>query len=464
MKILYISSEVNPFFKTGGLADVIESLPKEMEKLGHEVSVIMPKYDKIPLKYLEKISLVDSININGEVVNLVKYNNEENSINYLFIENMKYYERGHVYGDYDEDYQYALFCEAILIFLKRINLQVDILHCNDWQTGPLPYFLKERYKKDPFYWDMRVVYTIHNLMYQGKFNSSSFENLGYNVHNKNLNFMEIGISYADIVNTVSPTYSKEITFPYFAEGLEWLTKFKNVYGILNGIDFNIYNPEKPKYSLAFNKDNLSNKLENKRMLQDRFNFKKDDTMLISLVSRLVEGKGLDLISSKIEELLRNDAVQVIFLGSGSKYYEDYYRYLEYKYPDKFKAYIGYSNEVAELLYAGSDLFLMPSRYEPCGLSQMIAMRYGTIPLVRETGGLRDTVKAYNFITDEGNGFSFTNFNADDMLNTIRLAEHVYYDRKDIWNKLVLRNMQIDNSWLKSAKEYENLYEIAKRTP
>lgn len=464
MKIVYLASEVYPFFKTGGLADVMLSLPKEISNLGNEVTVIMPKYDKIPLKYLEKITLVDSIEINGEIINLVKYCNDDSKINYLFIENSFYYERGRVYGDMDEDYQYALFCEAVLIFLKRINLQADILHCNDWQSGPLAYFLKQKFKHDPFYWDMRVVYSIHNLMYQGKFSNYSFDKLGYYRNSDSLNFMEIGISYADVVSTVSPSYAQEIAYPYFAEGLEWLTSFKQIFGILNGIDYELYDPMNTKFIKPFSKDDISNKKKNKEILQERFGLKKDDVMLISMVTRLVEGKGLDLVSARIEELLREDAVQIIILGTGSKYYEDYYRYLESKYPHKFKAYIGYSEEIANLLYAGSDLFLMPSRYEPCGLSQMIAMRYGTIPLVREVGGLRDSVKAYNFETGEGNGFSFTNFNADDMLNTIKLAEHVYYDRKDIWDKLVIRNMNIDNSWKESAKKYMKLYEYAKTTP
>ena len=463
MKIVYLASEVYPFFKTGGLADVMEALPKKMVEFGHDVTVIMPKYDKIGLKYLEKIEFVDRIEINGEIFNLVKYPDEK--INYLFIENTTYYERGRVYGDMDEDYQYALFCEASLIFLKRQNIQADILHCNDWQTGPLPYFLKERYKKyDPFYWDMRVVYTIHNLMYQGRFNNYSFDRLGYYRDSERLNFMEIGLSYSDVINTVSPSYANEIKFPYFAEGLEWITSFKHIYGILNGINEELFDPMNTKDILPYNVDDLSNKLENKRKLQEMFCLPKNDDMIIGLVSRFVEGKGLDIVSARIEELIKNDSVQVIFLGSGSSYYEDYYRYLENKYPNKFKAYIGYSESVANLIYAGSDLFLMPSRYEPCGLSQMIAMRYGTIPLVRETGGLRDTVIPYDFTNDNGNGFSFFNFNADDMLNTIRFAEYVYYDRKDVWNRLIKRNMKIDNSWNKSAREYENLYNIAKQTP
>lgn len=461
MKIVYLSAEVYPFFKTGGLGDVMYALPQAMAKLGNDVSVIMPKYDLIKKDFTENMNFIDKVEINNQIFNFLKY--EKNNVKYIFVENQHLYERGHVYGDTDEDYQYASFCESILKFLKQNNLQVDIIHCNDWQTGHLPYFLK-KFKIDPFYWDMRVVYTIHNLMYQGKFNNSSFKSLGYIENNGNLNFMELGIIYSDIVNTVSKTYAQEIKYEYFAEGLEWLTSFKTIYGILNGIDTKLYDPMHTKNIYPFNSKNLVNKKKNKEALQEKFGFEKNNVLLISLISRLVEGKGLDLVSSKIETLLKSDAVQVIILGSGSSYYENYYRYLENKYPHKFKAYIGYNEELANLIYAGSDLFLMPSRYEPCGLAQMIAMRYGTIPLVRETGGLKDTVIPYNIHTDKGNGFSFTNFNADDMLYTIRYAQDIYYNHKDIWNKLVIRNMQIDNSWEKSANEYLNLYKEAKKTP
>lgn len=460
MKIVYLTSEAYPFFKTGGLADVMFSLPKEMSNLGHEITLILPKYKKIPIKYLEKISYVDSIELNGEIFNLVEYKNNE-KIRYLFIENRNLYERDFVYGDMDEDYQYAAFNEVILMFMKKLNMKFDIVHCNDWQTGPFPYFLKTRYKHDPFFWDFRVVYTIHNLMYQGKFNNYSFDRLGYFRNNNRLNFMELGISYSDIVNTVSKSYAKEITYPYFAEGLEWLTRIKDIYGVVNGIDNNLYDPKNTKGIIPYN--DLVGKKKNKSKLQEKFGLEVNNDMVISLISRLVEGKGLDLIVAKIEELLK-DKVQIIFLGTGSKYYEDYFRSLEYKYPNKFKTYIGYNEEIANLIYAGSDLFLMPSRYEPCGLSQLIAMRYGTIPLVRSIGGLKDTVLAYNIYNLSGNGFSFDNFNADDMLNTIRYAEYIYYEKKENWNDLVIKNMNIDNSWNKSAKEYEKLYDKAKLTP
>ena len=346
-----------------------------------------------------------------------------------------------------------MFSELALRFLKEINLQPDILHCNDWQTGPVPYFLNVRYNNDPFYWDMRTVYTIHNLMYQGRFSKYSFERMGYYTDGYDLNFMEIGIGYADIVNTVSPTYAEEIKYPYFSEGLEWITNNKHIHGVLNGIDIDYFNPETNEDIIHFNKNTLEKKKENKYRLQEKLGLPKSDNMLISMITRLVEGKGLDLVSLVVENLLQYDAVQIAILGSGDKFYEDYYNYLTAKYPDKFKVYLGYNPNLANEMYAGSDAFLMPSRYEPCGL--------GTIPIVRETGGLKDTVQPYNIYSDEGNGFSFTNFNADDMLYTIKVAEGIYYDKPEIWEKLVKRNMSLDFSWDKSAKEYLKLYELVK---
>ncbi|VWL85589.1 glycogen synthase [Oceanivirga miroungae] len=463
MRIIYIASEAFPFIKTGGLADVMYALPKQMSEMGHKVSVIIPKYDKINMKYLKDIKFVDSIDMNYDRYNLVKY--EDENIEYLFIENMSLFERGHIYGDNDDDIRYANFCEVALRFIRKLEMRADIIHCNDWQTGLLPYFLKKRYKTDPFFYDFRVVYTIHNLMYQGRYNSYAIKNLGYDINEEYVNFMKIGIEYADVVNTVSPTYAGEINYPYFAEGLEDTIKSRKIFGILNGIDYTVYDPRNNK-SFAPLEDNkyLEFKEKNKELLLEKFNLKNSNNLTISVISRMVEGKGFDLIIDKIEEILRYDSVNILILGVGDYKYESIFNNLCIKYPDKFRVYIGYSEELANLMYAGSDLFLMPSRYEPCGLSQMIAMRYGAIPLVRETGGLKDSVTAYNMQTNEGNGFSFTNFNADDMLNVIRYSEHIFFDRKDIWNKLVEKNFNIDNSWTRSAKEYYNLYMFAKTTP
>lgn len=464
MKIIYLASEAVPFIKTGGLADVVYALPKQMARRGHEVTIIIPKYDKIKLEYLQKIEYVDTVELNGEIYNLVRY--FDNEINYLFIENKNFYERGRIYGDFDEDVQYANFCELVLRFIKKRKMRVDIVHCNDWQTGPFSYFLKNRYKSDPFFFDTRVVYSIHNLMYQGKFSNYAFKNLGYYNLPDNINYMAIGIEYADVVSTVSPSYATEIKYPYFSEGLEWIIRQRNIQGILNGIDYELFDPTDSKDIIPFEGNLQKFKKENRKLLLDSFGLDIDDnvSMIISLVSRLVEGKGLDLIEARIEEILKYDSVKLIIIGSGDKKYEDFFNYLTWKYPDKCKVYIGYNEKLANIAYAGSDLFIMPSRYEPCGLSQMISMRFGTVPLVRETGGLRDTVKPFNEKDGKGNGFSFTCFNADDMLYTIRYAENIFFDKKEIWNKLVETNFILDNSWEKSALEYEKLYEYAKTTP
>lgn len=459
MRIMYLASEAQPFIKTGGLADVMYALPKAMCELGHEVTVILPKYDKIIFEDIDRLEYVDSIDMQGEIYNLLKYNID--NITYYFIENRVLYERGHIYGDLDEDVQYANFCEIVLRFMKKLDIKVDIVHCNDWQTGPFSYFMKTRYMHEDIFNNIKVIYTIHNLMYQGRFNNYSFEKLGYEYDNYTLNFMEIGMSYADVVNTVSPTYAIEIKYPYFSEGLEWITNSIKIYGVLNGIDYDIYNPRTTNGIIPFNTDIKEYKRENKKKLLRFFALEDNDDMVISIVSRLVEGKGLDLVISRIEELIKTEDVKFIVLGTGSRYYEDFFNHLSYKYPSNCKVYIGYNEKLANLIYAGSDLFLMPSRYEPCGLSQMIAMRFGTIPLVRETGGLKDTVTAYNHITNEGNGFSFTNFNADDMLHVIRYANNIYSEQKDVWYELIKKNMKLDFSWSKSAKEYEKLYKNAR---
>ncbi|WP_311696115.1 glycogen synthase [Sneathia sanguinegens] len=442
MKILYLCSEAAPFVKTGGLADVMYSLPKKMVELGHKAIIFLPKYDLIPKKYLEDIKYVDKIELLNEEYNI--YSLIREGIDYYFIENRRLYERNHLYGDLDEDVQYVNYNEVILKFLVKSKMKVDVVHCNDWQTGLFPYFLKKRYN----FLNIKVIYTIHNLMYQGKFNNYSVATLGYD-YKYDLNFMEVGIKYSDIVNTVSPTYSKEIHYPYFAEGLENIINSKEISGILNGIDYNYY---KPIY-----KDIFEYKKKKKKELLTKFGIKNEEFMVISLISRLVEGKGIDLIIARVEDLLENDKVIFLILGKGAKEYEDFFEYLSIKYPNKCKFTKEYNEALSKLMYAGSDLLLVPSRYEPCGLTQMIAMRYGTIPLVREIGGLKDTVQPFNYITQKGNGFGFTNYNADDMLHVIRYAQSVYYTQKKNWEILINNCINTDHSWNKAAKEYEALY-------
>ncbi len=461
MNVVYVASEVFPFFKTGGLADVMYSLPRKMSRIGHDVSVIMPKYSQIPQIYTRKMEHVISVEYSGKIFNILKI--VEGYVIYYFIENKELFERPQVYGCEDEDIQFSMFCEVVLKFLRKVQLRVDVIHCNDWQSGLIPYFLKKRYiPSDEFFANMRTIFTIHNLMYQGKFSKESLFRLGYDIKKDSLNFLEMGVDYADVVTTVSKTYAEEIKYPYFSEGLEWIINKKKIYGVMNGIDTVYFNPERnssiyKNYNLYTRKD----KHINKKFLQEELKLPENpDTPVISMITRLVEGKGIDLLVHSIEELLQ-DPVQLVILGSGDKRYEDFFWELEKKYPLKFRIKTGFDPVLANKLYAGSDMFLMPSRYEPCGLSQMIAMRFGTIPIVRETGGLKDTVESYNKFSGEGNGFSFANFNADDMLYTIRRAERYYFNHKDIWEKLIEKNMKLDFSWIRSAREYEKLYWIAK---
>lgn len=461
MNVVYVASEVFPFFKTGGLADVMYSLPRKMSRIGHDVSVIMPKYSQISQIYTRKMEHVISVEFSGKIFNLYKI--VEGYVIYYFVENKELFDRQQVYGCEDEDIQFSMFCEVVLKFLRKMQLKADIIHCNDWQTGLLPFFLKKRYSiTDEFFVNMKTIFTIHNLMYQGKFSKISLHQLGYDINEDCANFLKIGMEYANVVTTVSKTYAEEIRYPYFSEGLEEITTSKKIYGVLNGIDVIYFNPERNSsiyvnYNLYTRKD----KYKNKRFLQQELKLPESvETPIISMITRLVEGKGMDLIVYSIEELLK-DPVQIVILGSGDNKYEEFFWNLEKKYPSKLRVKLGYDSVLANKIYAGSDMFLMPSRYEPCGLSQMIAMKFGTIPIVRETGGLKDTVSSYNKYSGEGNGFTFTNFNADDMLYTIRRAERYYFNEKEIWDKLIERNMKLDFSWIRSAREYEKLYWIVR---
>ena len=461
MNVVYVASEVFPFLKTGGLADVMYSLPRKMSRIGHDVSVIMPKYSLIPEIYTRRMEHVITIEYSGKDYNVFKI--VESYVIYYFIESKELFERPEIYGNPDEDIQFATFCEIVLRFLRKVQLKADIIHCNDWQTGLIPYFLKERYiPGDTFFTDIKTVFTIHNLMYQGKFSKRSLIRLGYNIEEEQLNCMKMGLEYADLITTVSNTYAEEIKYPYFAEGLESITNSKKIYGVLNGIDIIYFNPERNNsIDVNYNLNSRREKSKNKLFLQKELKLPESEgTALISMVTRLVEGKGLDLVSHILEELLE-DPVQLVILGSGDKQYEEYYFDMESRYPRKFKFKRGYDPILANKIYAASDMFLMPSRYEPCGLSQMISMRFGTIPIVRETGGLKDTVTSYDKNSQEGNGFTFTNFNAHDMLYTIRRALRYYYNHKNTWDKLIEKNMKMDFSWVRSAREYEKLYWIAR---
>ncbi|MGM0509252.1 MAG: glycogen synthase GlgA [Fusobacteriota bacterium] len=471
MKILFVSGEVAPFLKTGGLADVASALPKEQAKKGNDIRVIMPKYRQInpsKLEGLEKIIEFNSqVNTDEKYVGVEKLKNR-NVINY-FVDNKYYFNRNSVYENDDRNIQFAYFCYVVLEMLKKIDFKPDIIHVNDWQTGLIPVMLKKIFSKDEFYKDIKTVYTIHNLRYQGLFSKElskeALKFIGEDIVEDNINYTELALKYADKITTVSDTYAKEITTEYFGEGLDWLLRERNkdLIGIVNGIDYDDFNPATDN-DIYENYDykSLNKKDRNKTKLQQEMGLEADKNIpVIGLISRLVPQKGLDLIAAVIEDLLKKHNFQLIVLGTGMKKYEDMFEILAKKYPKKVASKIMYDAKLAQKIYAGSDMFLMPSQFEPCGLGQLISLRYGTIPIVRETGGLNDTVKSYNDETGVGNGFTFRNYNAHDMMHTIERALYFYRDKQRIWKILQKRAMNSDYSWNHAANEYIKLYKELK---
>ena len=482
MKILFVSSEVYPFAKTGGLADVAYALPKMLRKSDsnyrdEEVSqepvdarIILPKYGSISENFTSKLIHIANFGVpvgwRNQYCGLQFLNYK--SIPVYFIDNEYYFKRESFYGDFDDGERFSFFCRAVLESIKYMDgFMPDVIHCNDWQTGMIPLLLKVHYSH--CYWNVKTVYTIHNLKYQGVYSPEiltellcldmSYYDEGKCKYHDGISFMKSGINYCDAITTVSPSYAEEVQTPYYGEGLNGLLceKREKLQGIVNGIDYDEFNPSRDenifeKYSLKNYKLKINNKLE----LQREFAMPVDlDTPMISIVSRLVKQKGLDLMTCIIDELLEMD-IQMVILGSGDIEYTDFFEYYSKSYPSKLHVYWGYSDQLARKIYAASDMFLMPSQFEPCGIGQLISMRYGTVPIVRETGGLKDTVIPYNAYTNEGIGFSFANFNAHEMLDTIRTAAEVYKDKK-AWSGLVRRAMKTDFSWKQSALKYIDLY-------
>ncbi|HKL12956.1 MAG TPA: glycogen synthase GlgA [Halanaerobiales bacterium] len=471
LKILFVSPEVSPFIKTGGLADVAGALPRELKKRGHDVRVVLPEYKKIPDRFVMDFEHVTDFRM--KMVWRDKYVGV-NKLIYkdvptYFIDNKYYFFRESIYENGDKGEQYAFFSRAVLEMINKIDFKPDIIHCNDWQTGPLSLMLKDNYQIYDFYRDIRTVFSIHNLAYQGKFDPSivgdvlgvsNYHLTSGNIrHNNMVNFMKTGIMYSDIINTVSETYAEEIKNEYYGEDLDYILRMRDndLYGILNGIDYEEFNPATDdRIYYNYDKENLDNKYKNKLSLQKDMNLKPDeDVPVISIITRLVEQKGIDLLPPIIDELMQQD-LQFIILGTGQPQYEDFFRYISSRYPDKISANIKYDAKLAQKIYAGSDMFLMPSRFEPCGLGQLISMRYGTIPIIKETGGLKDTVIPYNEYEDTGYGFTFSDYNAHDLFYTVQRALS-FYNEGDVWEELVKRVMVQDYSWEKSARKYEDLY-------
>ena len=476
-KILFVASECVPFIKTGGLADVCGALPKEFDKNYWDVRVVIPDYSCIPEQYRNNFEYVTHFYMSSgpyvqdKYVGVLKY--EQDGVTYYFIDNQEFFTG---FSPYTSDTKfeiekYTFFDKAVLSMLPLIDFKPDIIHCHDWQTGLVPVYLHDSFQQNQFFWGIKTIMTIHNLKFQGVYDVKTIKELtGLSDYYftpdkleayKDGNFLKGGIVFADAVTTVSNTYADEIKTPFYGEGLDGLLRARSnsLRGIVNGIDYNDFNPETDiNLSARYNATTFrKEKVKNKIQLQKDLGLEQDPkAMMIGIVSRLTDQKGFDLIAYIMDELCQ-DSVQIVALGTGDERYENMFRHFDWKYHGKVSAQIYYDESMSHRIYAASDAFLMPSLFEPCGLSQLMSLRYGTLPIVRETGGLKDTVEPYNEFEGTGTGFSFTNYNAHEMLNTIRYAERVYYDRKREWNKIVDRGMAQDYSWNNSAKQYEEMY-------
>ncbi|MCM8710199.1 glycogen synthase GlgA [Clostridium sp. SYSU_GA19001] len=472
MKILFVASEAHPFIKTGGLGDVAYALPKALRKLGLDVRVILPKYSIIDESYKKKMLPLATFNVpvgwRNQYGGLQYF--EQDGIPFYFIDNEYYFNRDEAYGFYDDGERFSYFCRAVLEAVNyMIDFTPDIIHLNDWHTGMISPIMNEHFKYSPRFHNIKTIFTIHNLKYQGIFPKEILGDL-LNLSNDyfrddklkyydGVSFMKGGLNFSHKISTVSKAYAEEIKTSFYGEGLHGLLQIRSndLIGIVNGIDTEIFNP-KTDAELYFNYDytDIYGKTKNKLELQKSLGLNVDENIpMIGMVTRLTGQKGLDLVAHVMEELLKLN-LQLVVLGTGEKKYEDMIKYYAGLAPQKLSANITFNNTLAKRIYASSDIFLMPSLFEPCGIGQLLALRYGSLPLVRETGGLKDTVFSYNEYTNNGNGFSFANYNADDMLYTIKRALN-FYKNKEVWNNLVKNAMMEDNSWRKSAQEYKNLY-------
>ncbi len=468
-KIVFLGSEAAPFIATGGLADVLGSLPKALAKNKDlDVSVILPLYSNINQEFRNQFKFLADfkVSVGWRLQYAGVFYYEYQGVKFYFIDNEYYFKReGNIYGFYDDGERFAYFSRAALDVLARLDIYPDVLHCNDWQTAASIIYLKGMYYGDEKYNKIKTVFTIHNIEYQGKFDMCTFGDLfGFSDALREkvefdglVNLMKGAIEMSDIVSTVSPTYAEEIKAPFFAHGLDGIINrnAQKVYGILNGIDVDYYNPETDKYLFAnYTDKDLSGKAVCKAELQKMLNLPvREDVPIVAIISRLVSHKGLDLVKASIENLLTQD-VQVVILGKGEIGYENYFTHLSHCYSGKCVTVIAFNQDLSRKIYSGADIFLMPSKMEPCGLSQMIASRYGTVPVVRETGGLNDSIKAYTGV--KGNGFTFHDYNAHDMLYVINEAIRTFKD-KEKWADVQNRAMTTDFSWKVQAGEYEKLY-------
>ena len=475
-RVLFVTSEAVPYMKTGGLADVAGQLPRYFNREEYDVRVILPKYACMDEKFLPDLEFVCHfyVDLNWRRQYAGIYTAVYNGVTYYFVDNEFYFAGNQPYNNIYEDVEkFAFFSKAVVQCLPYIDFAPHVIHCHDWQTGLVPVFLKTSFGWDAYYYGIRTVFTIHNLKFQGRwklqevmdvtglpaqiFNDRELEAYG------EANYLKGGVVYADAVTTVSPTYAREIRTQEGGEGLDGLLNARSnvLSGILNGLDYREYDPETDPYiHTNYNlRKVISGKKANKAALQKEMGLSvSSGTFLLGMVSRMTDQKGFSLVTAILEELLGSMDVQLVVLGTGEKQYEDSFYYFQGRYPDRVAAKIGYSDELAHKIYASCDAFAMPSMFEPCGLSQMMAMRYGTVPIVRETGGLKDTVEPYNEYEGTGTGFSFANYQAQELLATIRYARNVYSTDVNAWRGIIRRAMQQDYSWDASARAYERLYD------
>jgi starch synthase len=485
LKILFVTPEVVPFVKTGGLADVSAALPQMLTELGHEVRIVVPKYgavDDRKFKIHEVVRLKDlhlQIGDKDVVFSLKScfLPGQKIRVQIYFLDNFEYFgSRNSLYVDPmtgldypDNDERFILLARSVFELISKLGWIPDIIHCNDWQTGFIPAYMKTLFKDVETFTTFKTVFTVHNLAYQGQFPKSGFFKTGFpeelnsekgiEIYNK-INFMKSGLMYADIINTVSETYANEIrTDDELGAGLKSvLAKRKNdLYGIINGIDTHLWNPDKDKHlPKKFSYKTIEDKIENKKVLADKFGLAfSETTPIIGIISRLFDSKGFDLITEAFPELMKMN-LQLVLLGNGDRKYHNFFEKAGRKYPDKFASYLGFNDDLAHLIEGGADMLLMPSHYEPCGLNQMYSLVYGTVPIVRETGGLADTVIKFNEKTAEGNGFMFKQYESSAMLKEISRALKVFEDKKT-WTKIQKNGMKCDFSWIASAKKYIELY-------
>jgi starch synthase len=477
LKILVVSAEVAPFAKSGGLADVAGSLPQALAAKGNDVRIVMPRYKEIKqsMSYITDFPIQmdwrkETCIVRGTVVSF-KFEGDIKEVPIYFIDNYHYYDRDGMYCHLDDAERFAFFCKAVLDMLPYINFQPDIIHCNDWHTGPITFLLKYKYKNSVFYKKISTVFTIHNLQYQGIYSKDILRYFevdeSYFVPDKlefygRFNFLKTGILYADVINTVSERYAEEILTEEFGERLEGVlkTRLKDLYGIVNGISTEQFNPKTDVMLYKnYDKHSLDNKKDNKFHLQKEIGLPIKDIPMIGIVHRLVDQKGLDLIDEIVEDLMKYD-IQLVVLGIGDPYYEEMFKSIQIRYPDKAATFIEFNESLAHKIYAASDIFLMPSRFEPCGLGQLISLTYGTIPIVRAVGGLVDTIEDFNLDTKTGNGFVFKSYTPEALLETIKRCLLIYNEKKDIWNILVQSALDTDFSWDKQANKYIDLFYLA----